>query len=389
MSSRGPLDGLTVIELAGIGPGPYAATLLADMGARVIRIDRAGPQASEVDPSLDMLRRNRESIAVDIRDPKGAAIVRRLVEHADILLEGFRPGVVERLGLGPDDLWRVNPRLVYGRITGWGQTGPLAHAAGHDIDYIAITGALGAIGRAGGPPVPPLNFVGDFGGGSLFLVMGVLAAVWEASRSGRGQVVDAAIVDGTISFTGLMHSLMASGKWRDERGTNMLDTGLPWYDTYETSDGRWMAVGALEPQFYAEFTERLGIPAEVASGRENPSTWPELRRAFAAAFAQRTQAEWTGVFEGTDACVAPVLSLGEAAAHPHIAARQGFVEVGGLAQPAPAPRFSRTPSVTPAAPALPGENTRRILEEFGVDDVEGLVADGVVGVAEVPGPRAR
>ena len=374
--STGPLAGLKIVELAGIGPGPYAAMLLADMGAEVVRVERPGRQGSSVPPELDVLRRNRRSVVLDVRDPRGVQAVLDLVAQADVLLEGFRPGVTERLGLGPDDCWTVNPRLVYGRMTGWGQEGPLASAAGHDIGYIAITGALNAMGRADGPPVPPVNLVGDFGGGSMFLVTGVLAACWEAARSGRGQVVDAAIVDGASSLTGLLHGMMAGGLWRDRRGSNMLDGGVPWYDTYATSDGQWMAVGALEPQFYDELVHLLELDPAVAD-RSDPTRWPEIRSALTAAFASRTRDEWTEVFEGTDACVAPVLSLRQAAAHPHLAKRETFVEVGGVVQPAPAPRFSRTTSGLPDAPPAIGQDTRDVLTTWGVTDVDGLIEDGI------------
>ena len=356
----GPLSGLTVVELAGIGPGPYAAMLLADMGADVIRIERPGKQPSNVPPELDVLRRNRRSVVLDIRRPEGRDAVLALIAGADVVLEGFRPGVVERLGLGPDDCWAVNPRVVYGRMTGWGQEGPLAASAGHDIGYIAVTGALSAVGRAGEAPVPPVNLVGDFGGGSLFLVMGVLAACWEAGRSGRGQVVDAAIVDGASSLTSLLHGMMAAGLWTEERGTNMLDTGVPWYDTYETADAQWMAVGALEPQFFAELLDLLGVEAADFDRRDRRH-WPAIRAAIGEAFASRTRDEWASVFEGTDACVAPVLSLGEAAKHPHLAARSTYVEVNGIVQPAPAPRFSRTPTWVREAPPQVGQHTREVL----------------------------
>lgn len=375
----GPLAGLKVVELAGIGPGPYAAMLLADLGAEVIRVERPGSPASGVDPMVDVLRRNRSSIVVDLRSPEGVDVVKRIARTADVLLEGFRPGVAERLGLGPEQLWEVNRRLVYGRMTGWGQDGPLAHAAGHDIGYIAITGALASVGRREGGPVPPVNFVGDFGGGSLFLAMGVLAAVWEADRSGQGQIVDAAIVDGAASLTSILHGLMASGRWKDERGTNFLDTGVPWYDTYGTADGRWMAVGALEPQFYAKFVEILDLPQNFAD-RSDPRRWPQLRTAIHNAFASRTQAEWTDIFEGTDACVAPVLSLTEAPDHPHLVARETFVDVGSVRQPAPAPRFSRTSPAVPTAPPVPGAHTVQILRDLGIDDVEHLLTAGVVHI---------
>jgi alpha-methylacyl-CoA racemase len=378
VTGHGPLHGVKVIELAGIGPGPYAAMLLADMGAEVVRVDRPGPPVSAVPPEMDVLRRNRRSIVVDLRHADGVRTVLSMVSQADVLLEGFRPGITERLGLGPADCWAVNPRLVYGRMTGWGQSGPLAPTAGHDIGYIAVTGALGAIGRAGEAPVPPVNLVGDFGGGSTFLVIGVLAALWEATRSGRGQVVDAAIVDGASSLTALLHGLMAAEQWVDRRGVNFLDTGAPWYDTYQTADGQWMAVGALEPKFYAEFARLLGLSDEVAALRADSSAWSRLREAIAEAFASRARDEWAAVFDGSDACVAPVLSLTEAADHPHLAARETFVDVGGVVQPAPAPRFSRTVPPRPAPPPAVGADTADVLRDWGVDNVDALLADGVV-----------
>jgi alpha-methylacyl-CoA racemase len=375
----GPLRGLRVVELAGIGPGPYAAMLLADMGAEVLRIERPGPPASSLPVAVDVLRRGREAVVVDTRQEDGVRAVLELVRGADVLLEGYRPGVTERMGLGPEDCWAVNPRLVYGRMTGWGQDGPLAHSAGHDIGYIALTGALHAIGTPEGGPVPPLNLVGDFGGGSLFLVAGVLAAVWEAQRSGRGQVVDAAIVDGAASLTGMMQSMLAAGLWRDERGANMLDGGQPWYSTYATADNRWMAVGALEPKFYAEMMSRLGLEADEAE-RADPSRWPALRARIGGAFASRTQQEWRDVFDGTDACVAPVLPFGEAPRDPHLAARGTFVDVDGVTQPAPAPRFTRSGSRPPAAPrpAVPAARAVDILRGWGVADAEARVAGGAV-----------
>ena len=379
MTSHGPLHGVKVIELAGIGPGPYAAMLLADLGAEVVRVERPGPPVNAVPPEKDVLRRNRRSIVVDLRHADGVRTVLSMASRADVLLEGFRPGVTERLGLGPADCWAVNPRLVYGRMTGWGQTGPLAAAAGHDIGYIAVTGALGAIGRAGEAPVPPVNLVGDFGGGSTFLVIGVLAALWEAAKSGHGQVVDAAIVDGASSLTALLHGLMAAGQWIDGRGVNFLDTGVPWYDTYQTADGQWMAVGALEPKFYAAFARLLGLSDDIAALRADSAAWPRLRNAISDAFAARTRDEWAAVFEGTDACVAPVLSLSEAAEHPHLAARQTFVDVAGVLQPAPAPRFSRTVAPQPTPPPAIGADTADVLRDWGVDNVDTLIADGVVG----------
>ncbi|MGN6330031.1 MAG: CaiB/BaiF CoA transferase family protein [Motilibacteraceae bacterium] len=374
----GPLEGVHVVELAGIGPGPFAAMMLADLGAEVLRIDRpTGPGLSFGAPHLDVLNRGRRNVAVDLKDPRGREVVLRLVERAEVLVEGFRPGVTERLGLGPDDCWARNPALVYGRMTGWGQDGPLASTAGHDIGYVAVTGALHAVGRAGGPPQVPVNLVGDFGGGAMYLVIGVLAALLEARSSGRGQVVDAAIVDGATGLTAMLHGMLAAGTWQDRRGVNLLDSGAPFYDVYETADGRWMAVGALEPQFYAALLAVLDLGEDVPD-RNDPRQWPALRERFAARFRERTQAEWTGLFEGTDACVAPVLSLTEAPQHPHLAARGSFVEHAGVVQPAPAPRFSRTPGALGEPPAHPGQHSREALTDWGVDDVEQLIADGVV-----------
>jgi alpha-methylacyl-CoA racemase len=362
------------VELAGIGPAPFAAMLLADMGADVIRVDRPAGAPNMLQPEFDTLRRGRRSVVLDLRQPGGVRAALDLAERADVLIEGYRPGVAERLGLGPDACWGRNPKLVYGRMTGWGQDGPLAHSAGHDIAYLAITGALGAMGRRGGAPAVPLNLVGDFGGGSLYLVTGVLAALFEAGRSGRGQVVDAAIVDGAASLTTMMHGMMAAGLWRAERGVNLLDTGVPWYDVYQTSDGQWMAVGALEGKFYAEFVTLLGLGMDT--DRSDPRAWPGLRERIAAAFGKRTRAEWIEVFDGTDACVAPVLSLAEAAGHPHLAARGTFGVVDGVTQPGPAPRFSRTPSRVAGPPALPGAHTREALTDWGVADVDGLIESG-------------
>jgi alpha-methylacyl-CoA racemase len=409
--SAGPLAGVRVVELAGIGPGPHCGMLLADLGADVVRIDRPGGPSPAVPPHADIAGRGKRSVIVDLKDPRGLAVARRLVAAADVLIEGYRPGVAERLGLGPDACWDVNPRLVYGRMTGWGQDGPLAHAAGHDIGYIAITGALHAIGEAGGPPRIPVNYVGDFGGGSMFLALGVVSALLSARATGRGRVVDAAIVDGAASLQAMTFGMLASGVWRDERGVNFLDGGAPYYGVYATADGRHMAVGALERQFYAQFTELLFAPDPVPDGlpgQHDQDRWPELRSVIAARFATRTRAEWTKVFEGTDACVSPVLSMTEAATHPHLAARGTYVTSGGVLQPAPAPRFSAPAgAAAPAAPAgdadaadaaraagapragaagpgragpipAPGEHTREILAELGVRDIDALLADGVV-----------
>ncbi|MGH3980930.1 MAG: CaiB/BaiF CoA transferase family protein, partial [Pseudonocardiaceae bacterium] len=332
----GPLTGVSVVELGGIGPGPFAGMLLSDLGAEVVRVDRPGGGGLR----LTALERGRRSVVLDLRHPEGVAALLEMTARADVLLEGFRPGVAERLGVGPDACWVHNPKLIYGRITGWGQDGPWAGTAGHDIDYIAVSGALHAMGRAGGPPQVPLNVVGDFGGGALYLVVGVLAALHEAGRSGRGQVVDAAIVDGAASVMAGMYGMLGAGAWRDERGVNLLDTGAPFYDVYETSDGGYMAVGALEPKFYAEFVSLLGL---ADANRDDPAGWPALRERIAVAFKARSRDEWTAVFDGSDACVAPVLAMGEAPSHPQLAARGTFAEVGGLTVPGPAPRFSRTP----------------------------------------------
>lgn len=373
----GPLAGLRVVELAGIGPAPFAAMLLADLGADVIRIDRPGEATLPVPlpPDRDVLRRGRPSVSLHLKHPGGLATALALVERADVLIEGFRPGVVERLGLGPDECLARNPRLVYGRMTGWGQDGPLAQAAGHDIGYVAITGALHVIGRAGGPPQVPVNLVGDFGGGALYLVVGILAALLEARASGRGQVVDAAIVDGTAHLSSLVVSLVSAGLWSERRGTNLLDTGAPFYDVYETSDGGWMAVGPLEPAFYAELLRLLDL-TDVGPDRLDPRQWPALRALLAEAFGRRTREEWTALFEGTDACVAPVLSYAEAPDHPHLAARSTYVEHHGIVQPAPAPRFSRTPAALGTPPSTPGADTRTALAAWGIDDVDALLASG-------------
>ncbi|MDQ3158338.1 MAG: CoA transferase [Actinomycetota bacterium] len=376
MTPSGPLAGVRVVELVGIGPGPFAAMMLADLGADVIRVDRPGGNALMIaPPDRDILGRGRASVAVNLKDPKGVALVLDLVERADVLIEGFRPGVTERLGLGPDDCLARNPKLVYGRMTGWGQDGPLAQTAGHDVNYISVAGALHPIGRAGGPPQVPLNLVGDFGGGALYLVAGVLAAVIEARTSGKGQVVDAAIVDGAAHLMSMMVTMQQAGAWSDERGTNLLDTGAPFYDVYETADGKHMSVGGLEPQFY-EAMERL-LEVDDLPDRYDISKWPELRSRLAARFAERTQAEWAEVFDGSDACVAPVIPLSEAPQHPHNVARGTYVEHEGLMQPAPAPRFSRTPANLTTPPAKPGANTTEALAAWGIQDVDQLVADGI------------
>ncbi|MFD7627437.1 CaiB/BaiF CoA transferase family protein [Streptomyces sp. NPDC059851] len=372
--ARGPLFGVRVVELAGIGPGPFAAMLLADLGADVVRVDRPGGAGLAIDPAYDITNRNKRSVLVDLKSPQGPAHVLDLVERADVLIEGMRPGVAERLGVGPADCLARNPKLVYGRMTGWGQDGPLAHAAGHDIAYIAVTGALGMIGTPDGPPAVPANLLGDYAGGSLYLVIGVLAALQHArTPAGTGQVVDAAIVDGTAHLTAMIHGMMAAGGWQDRRGANLLDGGCPFYGTYETADGGHMAVGALEQQFYDRFTELLGLPDRSSAARKAPARWGELREAVAARFKSRTREEWTAVFEGTDACVAPVLSLREAPHHPHLAARGTFTDVGGITQPAPAPRFSATPAAVVGGPAQPGADTACVARDW---DVPGLTGKG-------------
>ncbi|MFJ4782421.1 CaiB/BaiF CoA transferase family protein [Streptomyces sp. NPDC088794] len=362
---QGPLVGVRVVELAGIGPAPFAAMLLADLGADVVRVDRPGGVGLGINPDYDVTNRNKRSVIVDLKSPDGPARVLDLAERADILVEGLRPGVAERVGVGPEACHARNPRLVYGRMTGWGQDGPLAHRAGHDIAYLAVTGTLGMIGDADRPPVAPANLLGDYGGGSLYLVVGVLAALHHARVSGAGQVVDAAIVDGASHLAAMIHGMVAAGGWQDRRGVNLLDGGCPYYGTYETADGKYMAVGALEPQFYAEFVTLLGIP-EHADARKDLSRWGELREAVAARFRSRTREEWTAVFEGADACVAPVLSLGEAPHHPHLAARGTFTDHGGITQPAPAPRFSTTPTTVRTGPARPGADTAEVARDWDV-----------------------
>ncbi|MFJ3492565.1 CaiB/BaiF CoA transferase family protein [Streptomyces sp. NPDC086091] len=393
----GPLAGVRVVELAGIGPGPFAAMLLADLGADVVRVDRPGRPVLAIDPAYDLANRNKRSVVVDLKAPDGPARVLDLAARADVLIEGYRPGVAERLGVGPHQCHARNPRLVYGRMTGWGQAGPLAARAGHDIAYLALTGTLGMIGAPDGPPAVPANLLGDYAGGSLYLVVGVLAALHHARATGTGQVVNAAIVDGAAHLATMIHGMVAAGGWQDRRGANLLDGGCPYYGTYATSDGLYMAVGALEPRFYAEFLRLLGLdgtgpaddtgtsegtdpadesgPSDVREkpdgsdfrdARHDPARWDALRAAVAARFRTRTRAEWTAVFADSDACVAPVLSLREAPHHPHLAARGTFTDHGGVTQPAPAPRFSATPAVLRAGPALPGAHTADVARDWDV-----------------------
>jgi alpha-methylacyl-CoA racemase len=364
----GPLDGTRVVELAAIGPAPYGVMLLADLGADVVRVDRPAAARGQggLEASMVGLSRNRRSIGVDLKDPAGRDVVLRLVAEADVLVEGFRPGVAERLGLGPDDCRSANPRLVYARMTGWGQQGPLAPRAGHDIDYAAIGGALHTVGRAHEPPPPPVNYLADFGGGGTFLAIGVLAALLERGRSGEGQVIDVAMVDGAASQTAFLHGLLSMGAWTTERGSNLLDGGAPFYDTYRCADGRFVAVGALEPQFFAELCATLDLDP-TSLPQHDREGWDAQRERLAALFATRTRDEWAALFDGTDACVAPVLDLSEAPDHPHNRARDAFVEVDGTRQPAPAPRFSRTPGEVRRRAPRPGEHTDEVLTELALD----------------------
>ena len=362
----GPLHGIRVIEMAGLGPAPFCAMLLADLGAEVIRIDR--PPINSGLLGLDRVTcRNRRSLALDLKNPAAIEILLTLVETADVLIEGLRPGVAERLGFGPEVCERRNSGLVYGRMTGWGQEGPLRDTAGHDINYIALTGGLDAIGVAGGAPVPPLNLVGDFGGGALYLAVGVLSALVERGRSGHGQVIDAAMTDGSASLMTLFYELSGKGMWTGDRGTNLLDGGAPFYATYQTADARYLAVGALEPQFYAELLNGLGLDPADLPGQYDQEGWPMMRERFAAVIATRDRDEWVEVFAGTDSCVAPVLSMTEAPNHAHNVARRTFVEVGGVTQPAPAPRFSRSASESPGSVPAVGEDTDSVLSELGYD----------------------
>jgi alpha-methylacyl-CoA racemase len=371
----GPLEGLRIIELAGLGPAPFAGMMLADAGADIIRIDRSerATYPPNTEPHVDLMNRGRRSVAVDLKHPDGVGLVLRLVEQADGLMEGFRPGVAERLGIGPDICLDRNPRLVYGRMTGWGQDGPMASAAGHDIDYIALAGALEPMGRAGERPFPPLNLVGDFGGGGMLLAFGMCAAIISARQTGVGQVVDAAMVDGAAALMTMTYTLMSAGIWKDQRGTNLLDTGAHFYEVYETSDGGFMALGAIEPQFYAELIRLVGLDGEDLPDQMDRDAWPQMKERFAALFATRTRAEWESVFEGSDACVAPVLSPTEAPNHPHMIARGTFAEVAGVVQPAPAPRFGVTPGSIRRPPPNPGQDGDEALVDWGL--AEGEVAE--------------
>lgn len=367
----GPLSGIKIVEFAGIGPGPFAAMMLSDLGADILRVERhnrvvAGDKSR---PSNDLLNRGRRSVGINLKSPEGVETALALVAKADILLEGFRPGVMEKLGLGPDACLATNPKLVYGRMTGWGQDGPLAEAAGHDINYIALAGALEPIGRAGEKPLPPLNLVGDFGGGGMLLAYGVLAGLIEAMKSGKGQVVDAAMVDGSAILCTMFYAFRHMKMWNEARGTNLLDTGAHFYEVYETKDAKFVALGAIEPQFYAEFLKLTGLEKDTRFGAQMDRTkWPEMKRALEDVFKQKTRDEWTKLLEGTDACFAPVLSPLEAPEHPHNAQRQTFINVAGALQPAPAPRFSRTPGAVQRPPAVAGAHTDEALRDWGFSD---------------------
>ncbi|SHJ26328.1 alpha-methylacyl-CoA racemase [Desulfatibacillum alkenivorans DSM 16219] len=361
----GPLEGITIIELAGIGPGPFCGMMLADMGATVIRVERTGPSGLGSLPG-DVLARGRKSVAVNLKTPAGQAVVLRLCEKADAIFEGFRPGVAERMGVGPEDCWKVNPKLVYGRMTGWGQEGPMSQAAGHDINYISLAGALHAIGRKGQTPVPPLNLVGDFGGGGMLLAFGMVCALLEAQKSGKGQVVDAAMVDGAATLMAMFFTFKNLGMWNDkERQVNLLDGGAHFYDTYETKDGKYISVGSIEPQFYELLLQKAELDRDKFGNQMNFGAWPELKVEIAEVFKQKTRDEWCEIMEGSDVCFAPVLSLSEAPEHPHNKLRKTFVELDGVLQPAPSPRFSRTQAeLTNSAPKV-GQDTDAVLTDCG------------------------
>ncbi len=379
--SGGPLAGVRIVEITGLGPGPFCGMLLADLGAEVLRVERAEAAAATDHgrPASNAMYRGKRAIGLDLKSPEGVAVFLRLCAHADAVIDVFRPGVAERLGIGPEACTAANPGLVYGRLTGWGQDGPYAPMAGHDIDYIALSGALESIGRAGQPPTPPLSVVGDFAGGGMLLAFGIVAALFERSRTGAGQVIDAAMIDGAALMMTPFFAARASGFW-GERGTNMLDSGAPYYEVYATSDGEWMAVGAIEPQFYAVLLDRLGLDPDALPDRDDKANWAPLKEVIAAVFVTKTRDEWTAVFDGTDACVAPVLSLVDAPLHPHNIARRGYLERHGIPHPAPAPRFSAHPEPDPAPPEHPGVDPVGVLGGWGVTttEVEALRAAGVV-----------
>lgn len=383
-SFTGPLKGIKVVEIGSIGPGPFCAMLLADLGADIIRVDRVtggglvGPNA---DPRAEVMNRGRRSIAVDLKSPEGSEVVLSLVEQADVLIEGFRPGVTERLGIGPEDCAVRNPGLVYGRMTGFGQDGPMAQAVGHDLNYVALSGVLSMIGRKDQPPTPPLSLVGDFGGGGYLLAFGILAALLEKGRSGKGQVIDAAMVEGAALLSTAFFGFASAGTWKSERGTNLVDSGAPFYDVYETSDGKWLSVAGIEPHFYSDLVTLLDLPADLPD-QNDEAQWPAMKKIFANAVKKRTRDEWTAAAEGLSPCVAPVLEAAEAAKHPHNAARKTFVTYDGLNQPAPAPKFSRTPASIDGPPPLPGEHTVEALRSWGLEQkqIDEWQASGAVSV---------
>ena len=371
----GPLEGVRIVELAGIGPGPFCAMLLSDMGAEVIRVDRAANVGQDVGregehPRFGLLQRGRRNIAVDLKNPDGVAAVLRLIDRADALIEGFRPGVMERLGLGPSLCLERNPKLVYGRMTGWGQDGPIAHTAGHDINYIALSGALYSIGEPGGPPVPPLNLIGDFGGGALYLAMGVLAGIISARTTGAGQVIDCSMVEGSASLMMMMYGALAAGAWKEERGSNRTDGGAHYYHVYETKDGEYVAVGSIEPQFYALLLQHTGLAGDSLPPQTDKESWPDMTARLARIFKQKTRDDWNRIMQQTDICFAPVLRMSEAMRHPHNLHRHSFVEIDGVMQPAPAPRFLGTPTEVQRPPARVGEHTRDILRDWGFSNDE-------------------
>ena len=382
--SAGPLAGYRIVEIAGIGPGPFAAMMLADMGAEIIRVERThavrGPAPDG--PHYDVLLRGRRNIAIDLKRPDGLETLLALIEHADALIEGFRPGVMERLGVGPDVCLQRNPKLVFGRMTGWGQQGPYSAAAGHDINYIALAGALAHFARASEAPMPPLNMVGDFGGGGMFLAFGVVCALLEAQKSGKGQVIDAAMVDGVAVLMSMFWAFSQAGHFNENKpGTNLLDTGAHFYDVYQCADGKYVSIGSIEPQFYALLLEKTGLTNDPAFAKQmDSSQWPELKVRFAEVMRTKTSDEWCALMEGTDICFAPVLTMSQAAQHPHNVQRKTFIEISGVTQPAPAPRFSRTPSAVPTPPAHPGQHSREILLDWGFGEpaIESLLASGAV-----------
>jgi len=380
-SGMGPLYGVRVVEVAALGPGPFAAMVLSDLGAEVIRVDRVDAVGDvDLHPEFELLNRGRRSIAIDLKQPAGLATLLELVGGADAILEGFRPGVAERLGFGPEVCLGLCPRLVYGRITGWGQTGSFSHAAGHDINYISLAGALEPLGRVGEKPAIPLNLLGDFGGGGMLLALGVVSALFEAQRSNKGQVVDAAMVDGAALLTTMIHGFRALGSWHDERGTNYVDSGAHYYEVYETADGKYISVGAIEPKFYAELLDRLELDSSALPDQLDETAWPAMKELLADLFRHKTRDQWCELLEYSDACFAPVLSMAEAPEHPHLRERNTYVEVAGVVQPAPAPRFSRTSPTIQRPPSLPGQHTEEILVEIGFDSgrIAALRESGVV-----------